>query len=95
MLRHYQQMEEERLKKTAELQQVRQSTSASALVKPQSTITPFKRDYKDWIHFWNQFSVEVDGLVISKISKFNYLWNWSKGNLGKTYLDYRIRGRIQ
>ena len=79
MLRHYQQMEEERLKKTAELQQVRQSTSAPALVKPQSTITPFKGDYKDWIHFWNQFSVEVNGLVISKISKFNYLLELVKG----------------
>ena len=37
------------------------------------TITPFFGDYKDWIRFWNQFEVEVDGAKISEISKFNYL----------------------
>ena len=37
------------------------------------TITPFSGDYKDWLRFWNQFTVEVDGSIISEISKFNYL----------------------
>ena len=37
------------------------------------TITPFYGEYKDWLRFWNQFTVEVDGSCISEISKFNYL----------------------
>lgn len=37
------------------------------------TITPFTGDYKDWLRFWNQFTVEVDSSGISEISKFNYL----------------------
>ena len=37
------------------------------------TITPFYREYKDWLRFWNQFKVEVDGSCISEISKCNYL----------------------
>ena len=67
MLMQRQQLEEECLKKTAELRQDRESISAPVSVKPQSvklqkyTITPFKADYKDWIRFWNQFSVEVYG----------------------------------
>ena len=43
------------------------------------TITPFNGDYKDWLRFWNQFSVEVDGSTISEISKFNYLLELVKG----------------
>ena len=86
------QMEEEWLKKTAELRQVRESISVPASVKPQSvklqkyTITPLKGDYKDWICFWNQFSVEVDGSAISKISKFNYLLELVKGKPGEDIL---------
>ena len=77
VLMQRQQLEEKWLKKTAELRQVRESISTPATVKPQSiklqnyTITPFNRDYKDWIHFRNQLSIEVDGSAISKISKFN------------------------
>ena len=37
------------------------------------TITPFRGDFKYWLRFWNQFSVEIDKSYISKISKFNYL----------------------
>ena len=80
-----QQLEEEWLKKRAELRQDRESISAPASAKPQSvklqkySITPFKGDYKDWIRFWNQFSVEVDGSAILKISKFNYLLELVKG----------------
>ena len=79
MVMRHQKLEEEWLKKTAELQQDRESTSAPASVKPQSvklqryTITPFMGDYKNWIRFWNQFLVEVDGSAISKISRFIYL----------------------
>ena len=85
MLMQRQQMEEEWLEKIAELRLVRESISAPASVKPQSVelqkyrITPFKGGYKDWIRFWNQFSVEVDGSAISKISKFNYLLQLVKG----------------
>ena len=43
------------------------------------TITPFSGDYKDWVRFWNQFSVEVDRSTISEISKFNYLLELTKG----------------
>ena len=83
------------MKKKAELRQDRESTSAPASVKPQSvklqkyTVTSFKGDCKDWIRFWDQLLVEVDGSAISKIIKFNYLLElvtW--GNLEKTYLDY-------
>ena len=50
-----------------------------ALAKPQAvklqryTSTPFEGNYKDWLRFWNQFSVEVDGSSIAEYSKFNYL----------------------
>ena len=37
------------------------------------TITPFSGDYKDWLRFWNQFTVEVDESNLSEISKFHYL----------------------
>ena len=53
----------------------------------------FKGDCKDWIRFWDQLLVEVDGSAISKIIKFNYLLElvtW--GNLEKTYLDYMEDG---
>ena len=42
-------------------------------------ITPFYGEYKDWLHFWNQFMVEVDGSGIAEISKFNYLLELVKG----------------
>ncbi|XP_002734893.1 uncharacterized protein LOC100366659 [Saccoglossus kowalevskii] len=47
------------------------STQAVKLQK--YTITPFSGDYKDWLRFWNQFTVEVDGSNIAEVSKFNYL----------------------
>ena len=56
-----------------------------ALAKPQAaklqrhTITPFQGNYKDWLRFWNQFSVEVDGSSMAEISKFNYLLELVKG----------------
>ncbi len=43
------------------------------------TIIPFHRDYKDWLWFWNQFMVEVDGSGIPEMSKFNYLLELVKG----------------
>ena len=55
-------------------------TSTTQSVKLQRyTITPFTGDYKDWVRFWNQFEVEVDGAKISEISKFNYLLELVKG----------------
>ena len=55
-------------------------TSSTQSVKLQKyTISPFSGDYKDWLRFWNQFTVEVDGSSISEISKFNYLLELVKG----------------
>ena len=56
------------------------TTSSQQSVRLQKyTITPFSGDYKDWLRFWNQFTVEVDGSAISEISKFNYLLELVKG----------------
>ena len=76
------QREEEWLKRKMEM-----DSTISHTIKPTSgqvklqkyTITPFEGDYKDWTRFWNQFTVEVDGSTISKISKFNYLLELTKG----------------
>ena len=55
-------------------------TSLTQSVKLQKyTILPFSGDYKDWLRFWNQFTVEVDGSSISENSKFNYLLELVKG----------------
>ena len=43
------------------------------------TITQFQGDFKDWLRFWNQFTVEVDGSGIAEISKFNYLLELVQG----------------
>ena len=59
----------EAVKKRTEEEQ----TKPQAVKLQRYTITPFKGDYKDWLPFWNQFTVEVDGSSISEISKFNYL----------------------
>lgn len=54
-------------------------TSSTQSVKLQKyTISHFSGDYKDWLRFWNQFTV-VDGSLISEISKFNYLLELVKG----------------
>jgi hypothetical protein len=37
------------------------------------TITSFNGEYRDWLRFWNQFSVEIDQSSIAQVSKFNYL----------------------
>ena len=75
-----QQREEEWNKNKLELDwEAAKKCTEEELAKPQAvklqryTITPFKGDYKDLLHFWNQFTVEVDGSSISEISKFNYL----------------------
>ena len=36
-------------------------------------ITPFEGNYKDWLRFCNQFSVEVDGSSMAEITSVNYL----------------------
>ena len=41
-------------------------------------ISPFEGDYKDWLRFWSQFTVEVDASQIAEISKFNYLLEYCK-----------------
>ena len=56
-----------------------QQPSTQAVKLQKYTITPFNGDYKDWIQFWNQFTVEVDGSAISNISKFHYLLELTKG----------------
>ena len=89
--RQQQQEEEWYLRKVDFEKQIRESqaesvskekptTSSPQSVKLQRyTITPFSGDYKDWLRFWNQFTVEVDGSSISEISKFNYLLELVKG----------------
>ena len=89
--RQQQQQEEWYLRKVDFEKQIRESqaenvskekptTSSPQSVKLQRyTITPFSGDYKDWLRFWNQFTVEVDGSSISEISKFNYLLELVKG----------------
>ena len=64
-------------------------------------VTLFSGDYKDWLPFWNQFTVEVDGSAISEISKFNYLLEILKGKpkediLGLPHTEdgYGITNRI-
>ena len=71
------QMEEEWMKRKLQMEREREEQhSAEQTQKPQAvklqkyTITPFQGDYKDWLRFWNQFSVEVDGSGIAEISKF-------------------------
>ena len=80
------QLEEEWMQKKLqmELESMQQKREDEArktqVVKLQKyTITPFKGDHKDWLRFWNQFSVEVDGSGISEISKFNYLLELVEG----------------
>ena len=77
-----QQTEEEWFKKKMELQKLSgeiNTEGASSKMSQQTvklqryTITPFSGDYKDWLRFWNQFSVEVDGSTLPEISKFHYL----------------------
>ena len=83
-------VEEEWLKKKLELHKQTKESCAEAennqqkksqpSVKLQKyTITPFSGDYKDWLRFWNQFTVEVDESTISEISKFHYLLELVKG----------------
>ena len=73
--------------------------AAQEMTKPQAvklqkyTITPFKGDYKDWLRFWNQFTVEVDNSKIQKISTFNYLLELVEGSLRVTFLAYRTLQR--
>ena len=65
------------------------------------TITPFYGEYKDWLRFWNQFMVKVDGSGIAEISKFNYLLELVKGKPKEDILglphsadDYKEAKRI-
>ena len=69
---------------TSKADNCKQTSEKSQKVQPsvklqKYTITPFSGDYKDWLRFWNQFAVEVDGSTISEISKFNYLLELVKG----------------
>ena len=43
------------------------------------TITSFYSEFEDWICFWNQFTVEVDGSWKPKIRKSKYLLALVKG----------------
>ena len=83
-----QQAEEEWLKKKLELQKQSETTghslspisgTTSTVKLEKYTITPFKRDYMDWLRFWNQFTVEVDETKILDMSKFHYLLELVKG----------------
>jgi len=82
-----QQREEEWLKRKLEMEKDARagnsnspgSSTTQSVKLHRYAITPFHGDYKDWIRFWNQLEVEVDGAKISEISKFNYLLELVKG----------------
>ena len=84
-----QQQEEAWLVKKLELEKQAKATDVSgdasnpklqqAVKLQRYTITHFHGDYKDWIRFWNQFNVEVDGAAISEISRFNFLLEMVEG----------------
>ena len=81
----------------SQLQRMEEAKAGKNTTAPQSgklqkyTITPFSGDYKDWLRFWNQFTVEVDGAAISEISKFNYLLELVKASQKKTSSDCRTQ----
>ena len=46
------------------------------------TVTPFKGEYKDWLKFWNQFTVkELMDQVSQTIANSITCWNWYLENL--------------
>ena len=65
------QLKMEREEKMAKAEKTKETTQSVKLQR--YTITKFNGDYKDWLRFWNQFTVEVDGSSLPEISKFNYL----------------------
>ena len=77
------------------MQQYREDEAReSQVVKLQKyTITPYRGDHKDWLRFWNQFSVEVEGSNIAEVSKFNYLLELVQENQRTTSLDFHIHQR--
>ena len=86
MVLQQQKLEEEWLKRKLEIEiehgkkrEDGESSKPQAVKLQKYTITPFTGEYKDWLRFWNQFTVEVDGSRISEISKFNYLMELVKG----------------
>jgi len=56
-------------------------------------ITPFRGDQKDWLRFWNQFSVELDGSNIAEVSKFNYLLELVQEKQRTTSLNFHMHQR--
>ena len=71
------QLKLEREEKMAKSEKTKETTQSVKLQR--YTITKFNGDYKDWLRFWNQFVVEVDGSSLSEISKFNYLLELVEG----------------
>ena len=88
---HKLQLEKEARELTAYKESLPAKSAAQAVKLQKYTITPFSGDYKDWIHFWNQFEVEVDGSSISDISKFTTCWNSPKGKQERTFWGYHIQ----
>ena len=98
-----QQTEEEWLKRKLELQKQSEATvgassttkkTASTVKLEEYTIRPFKGDYRDWLRFWNQFTVEVDETKISDVSKFHYLLELVKGKPRTTFWVYLIHQMV-
>ena len=83
------QLEKEWLEQKTQLQKEVKDMSTVQMASPSPiaqsvklqryTITPFYGEYKDWLRFWNQFNVDIDGSSISEISKFHYLLELMKG----------------
>ena len=70
---------ESQLQRMEEAKAGKNTTAPQGVKLQKYSITPFCGNYKDWLRFWNEFTVEVDGSGISEISKFNYLLELVKG----------------
>ena len=69
------------------MQETPAQPSTRSVMLQNYTITTFYGKYKDWLRFWNQFMVEVDGSGIAEISKFNYLRELFKERPKEDILD--------
>ena len=70
---------ESQLQRMEEVKAGKNTTAQQAVKLQKYKITPFSDDCNDWLRFWNQFTVKVDGSGISEISKFNYLLELVQG----------------
>ena len=62
------------LEKKAEMSSERNARENPVKVKlPKLIISKFEGTNLDWLRFWGQFKMEIDGANITTVSKFSYL----------------------